>query len=241
MPWPVRQPARMLPPFPTEDERAARMLQGLRRGAALALVLATAGGMVACGETGSQKPSSAPAATSPAASNAPAGDPADEPTSSRAAVLRLWELIQAGAVLNAVLLYDKPVRDAAGVSNVAGALASIQPDVTGPPQILKAESTPAGSLVTIRPGSGPSASQTYSYLLRQTGGRWQIVYDSRLAQALPAYVVAATQQAIDPGSGPNKTSPRAQAAGQRVVEKYRAAALRATPLDTRRALSPQSP
>ena len=218
------------------------MLQGLRRSTAVALVLVTAGGMVACGESGSEKSSSAPDATSPTPTQSSpdgAGDPLAEPKSARAAVLRLWELIRTGAVLNAVLLYDKPVRDAAGLSNVVGALASLQPEVTAPPQILRVESTPAGSLVTLKLGNGMSPAQEYSYLLRRSGGRWQIVYDSRLAVALPTYVVAATQQAINPRAGPNQTSPTAQAAGQRVVQRYRAAALRATPLGTQRAHTQQ--
>src|SRR5919199_4522551 len=172
----------MLPPFPTEDDRAARMLQGLRRSTAVALVLVTASGMVACGESGVEKSSSAPDATSKTptqSSSDGAGDPLAEPKSARAAVLRLWELIRTGAVLNAVLLYDKPVRDAAGLSNVVGALASLQPEVTGPPQILRVESTPAGWLVTLKLGNRTGPEQEYSYLLRQSGGRWQIVYDSR--------------------------------------------------------------
>src|SRR5919199_140950 len=106
-------------------------------------------------------------------------------------------------------------------------------------QGLRRSTAVALALVTVKLSNGMSPAQEYSYLLRRSGGRWQIVYDSRLAVALPTYVVAATQQAINPRAGPNQTSPTAQAAGQRVVQRYRAAALRATPLGTQRALTRQ--
>lgn len=217
------------------------MLRGLRKSAAVVLVLASAGGVIACGESSSKKKKARAPTENSATSSDTAGDPVAEPKSPRAAVLRLWDLVATGAVVNAVLLYDKPVRDAAGIPNIAGSLASLQQEVTAyQPVVLKVESTPVGSLVTLkwvsRARVGPS--QTYSYLLRQRGGRWLIVYDGRLALVLPSYVTATTQLAIDPTAGPSQPSPKATAAGQLIAEKYRAAALRATSPSTRRALSP---
>jgi hypothetical protein len=211
-------------------------MNGLHKSVAAMLILAGVGGVIGCGGSDSKTQSRARAQPSAASTDTP-GVPSDEPKSPRAAVLRLLDYLQSGAILNAVLVYDTRVRDAIGTPNLAGALATLEDVQTGPkPVVLKVESTPIGSLVTVRwvPQTGPST--TSSYLVRLNGGHWVIVYDSRLAANLGGYVTSRTQLVLDPGGPPNPKSPKALAAGQRAADRYRDAALRSIPLKTRRAV-----
>jgi hypothetical protein len=209
-------------------------MNGLRKSAAAILILASVGGLIACGGSGSKKQSRVPTEPSAASTDTP-GEKSEEPKSPRAAVSRLLEYLQSGAVLNAVLVYDTRVRDAIGTPNLAGTLATFQDVETGPkPIVLKVESTPIGSLVTVRWVAKTGPSTTSSYLVRRNGQRWVIVYDSRLAANLAGYVTARTQLAIDPNALPGQRSPKATAAGQRAADKYRDVALGSTPLQTRR-------
>ncbi len=133
--------------------------------------------------------------TAQAPAPAPAGDsplreqPEDSSLAQEGApgetVLETFRFIQLGAIPPAVLQYDPGVRKQVGLPAFAGAVQYLQPQVAESSARLESvEATPGGQLAILRvtPPTGPP--QTYSYVLRKRGGRWNVVYDTFMAGGL---------------------------------------------------------
>jgi hypothetical protein len=100
-------------------------------------------------------------------------------------VLETFRFIQLGAIPPAVLQYDSGVREQVGLPAFAGAVQFLQPQVAESSARLESvEATRGGQLaiLSVTPPKGPS--QTYSYVLRKRGGRWNVVYDTFMAGGL---------------------------------------------------------
>jgi hypothetical protein len=199
------------------------MLRWRRRLFAGGCVALLAAGAIACGSTDKPAPRPAAAAT-PAAPKLQLLEQADlrkfPADSPQRAVLTLWYSSQWGSWPNVVSAYAPAVRDAVGDNRIAGTYA----EQRGPMQLSKIEirGADAGAKATLvrtlvrPPGGAPIAE---SWTLRQgAGNRWEVVHDTFLERALPAYVQAVTQERIAPGA--TKLDPRAQIAARRAREAY---------------------
>ncbi len=100
-------------------------------------------------------------------------------------VLETFRFIQLGAIPPAVLQYDSGVREQVGLPAFAGAVQYLQPLVADSSARLESVEAARGgqlAILSVTPPKGPS--QTYSYVLRKRGGRWNVVYDTFMAGGL---------------------------------------------------------
>ncbi len=100
-------------------------------------------------------------------------------------VLETFRFIQLGAIPPAVLQYDSGVREQVGLPAFAGAVQFLQPQVAESSARLESvEAVRGGQLAILSVTSPKGSSQTYSYVLRKRGGRWNVVYDTFMAGGL---------------------------------------------------------
>jgi hypothetical protein len=147
-----------------------------------------------------------------------------DPGSPGAAVLDLWRYLQMGAVPVAMLSIDQKAQASVGEAILAGAMASVQGDLKSTKAyVTGTEQTPAGTLVRVaatRPDGGLS---TDVFLLRQRGGKWKVVYDTLLTDAIRIHAESlADNRSVPAGKDP---SARAVAAGLAATDRYRASAI----------------
>jgi hypothetical protein len=129
-----------------------------------------------------------------------------------AVVVRFLTDLRDGAGPALFAEYDRRIPARIGDGDVLGAIqvmSEIAKDTV--PVVVRRRTTRAGELVTarlLRTGE----DSTYSFVLRRPDGRWTIVYDSLLAQALPSFVQS--RRASDPAkptSSANRAAARAVA------------------------------
>lgn len=141
------------------------------------------------------------------------------PGSPGAAILTLWRFVRGGALPVAVGSYDRSVQRSLGLALLAGALRTQQPSAKQlRAEITGQDKTPAGELLTMNASDG-TVTRTFSFITRKRGGRWLVVYDTLLEDALPAYVRLQTDK------GPaDKLGGKTAAKLQRQLSAYRAGA-----------------
>lgn len=194
--------------------------------AALLASIAVAG----CGDDDPAPPSQSaqqPVSALPGRPTAAARDAVRDRGSSARAVLGLWDSLKLGAVPVAVDAYLPDVTEAVGASALAAVLAALQGTVVQyEPKVIDVESTPAGSLVSVRAVAGNGPAVEHAYLLRRRGGRWRVAYDTLVARNIDA-LVAREQGALD--GNVERPSRRARQAGAEAARLFRDTALRSVP------------
>lgn len=141
------------------------------------------------------------------------------PESPEATVLLLWRYVQVGTFPLAPSLYHPRVAQRLTASRMVSAFRRQRTAFVGTkPRVLERERTELGELVRVQlsqPGSQPAEE---SFLLRRTGGRWLIIYDTVLAAALAVDAQAKVQ--ARERDAPRDITPRAAAAGDRAAVAY---------------------
>jgi hypothetical protein len=136
--------------------------------------------------------------------------------------MRLWFLAQWGNIPAVVGQYDPVVRRDVGVELLSSGYASQRPVLLASrPRIAYATPTELGMTVGLdvyRRGAPPLRD---SFLLRKSGKRWFVVYDTVLERAFTSYVPFSLT--ADPSAKPTR---RAIEAGQAAAGTFRSAYLK---------------
>ncbi len=158
-------------------------------------------------------------------------------------VLRLWRFLKAGVVPAALLEYSGDVRKRVGLLPLAGAAADLQAQLAGyEPSVASATGTAAGQLVVLRAQNQVGPSLEYSYLLRRSGNRWKVVFDTLMQSALQTHVRTRVQNSTNASAATRDR--QASDAAARATDRFRAASVvtkRPTPNDTSTPEPPQAP
>lgn len=137
-------------------------------------------------------------------------------------VMRLWYFAQWGSPANVLDAYKPEVIRRLGIQNVASAYSSMRASlVAARPRIVSEVKARSGTVVTMRALRRNAEPTRHSFTLeRGPGGRWQIVFDTLLEDALAAAVQAASSP--DPNSKPPASAVRK---GLIAAREFRAADL----------------
>jgi hypothetical protein len=166
-------------------------------------------------------PSAPPAPPSP--QSAEAREALRQPNSAASTVVAYWRYVGTGALPAAYELYDDRIASVFD-DELAGGLALHQATVAATDfRVYEIEETTRGTVVLAEsfPDKGPKSQ--WSFFLRRSGQRWQIIYDTFTANALGYYVQREVQQRIDPDA--QKPSREALDAAEGAVARFRKAAL----------------
>lgn len=190
-------------------------------GSLIAIGAAAVFAIVGCGNEARDSAATAESDRPPSAKQLSASRAATRNRSAGAVVMALIEDVRDGAGPAVLPLYDPRIPARVGAGNVLGAL-EVMTDMTQGmrPIVVRRRSGRAGELVVLRLLRADGIDSRYSFLLRRQDGRWAIVYDSFLAEALQSYVVSSRSP------DPAKPSPAAGRAAVRAVSALRLAALR---------------
>jgi hypothetical protein len=143
--------------------------------------------------------------------------PADSPQS---VVFRIWFYAQWGSSTSIPRYYDAKVVKTIGAATIANAFARDRDDIVrGQPRLRGVLRTSGGRLVTMQVFSVTDRPHLESFLLRHRAGRWRVVHDTLLEEALRIDAQVRTQQRVDPGAA--RFDPRAITAGIRAATRYR--------------------
>src|SRR5688572_22469264 len=178
----------------------------LRGRAAVALLpLLAAIALTACGGSSSTDEKK-PAAVASAAQTPGLEPPSTYATNARkgtagSATLNYLRYVQIGAIPPALLFYDGKVRKLVGINHLAGAMLA-ERAVLSPMKlsVRASEALPTGTLVIVEGKTSGAPATTWSFILRRRGSRWRIAYDTLMEEQLRPWVIASTQDSIDPKS-----------------------------------------
>lgn len=138
-------------------------------------------------------------------------------------VMRLWFLAQWGNIPAVVAMYDPAVRRAVGVALLSGGYSVQRPVLLASrPRIAYTTPTDLGTTVGLnvyRRGAPPLRD---SFLLRNAGTRWVVVYDTVLERAFSSY--SQFSLTADPSARPSR---EAVQAGKAATARFRDAYLKA--------------
>lgn len=191
----------------------------MRIAASVALGVAAALGLAACGSEAEQK-----AAVPTTTDNTHQKKSLVRPGSAGRTVISFWENAKLGAVPIAVLAYAPEVRQAVGVQELAGTLAAQQGNIANTtPVVRQVKQTRLGPLVVMRAVRKEGTSPDYAFLLRRRRDTWVVTYDSFTAQALRSYVASRTRSE---GGDKKQDAERSGEAGEAAAERFRSASLR---------------
>jgi hypothetical protein len=176
------------------------------------LVVAIISTFVVLGASGSNDDESPPAELPPETRLPPASEP-------EGTAMRVMRYVQVGSATGAATLYHPRAVDVVGLDRLTRSLVLRRPALSGARlRVSLKDQTSAGRLVVVA-ATGPSGEAEYSFLLRRVAGRWLVINDSLLGDALAELVQMDVQRRIDPSE--TKPSPEAVAAGARAQRRYR--------------------
>jgi hypothetical protein len=142
--------------------------------------------------------------------------PTSEPEGTPVRVLRY---VQVGSEAAAATLYHPRAVQTVGLDRLTRSLALRRPTLSGADlRVSLRDQTTAGPLIGVA-ASGPGGDVEYSFVLRRSRGRWLVIYDSLVGDALGELVQTDVQRSIDPSV--TKPSSKAVAAGARAQRRYR--------------------
>jgi hypothetical protein len=169
---------------------------------------------VVLGASGSDEAEPPPPAKLPPETRLP---PATEPEGT---ALRILRYVQAGSETGAATLYHPRVIEVVGFDRITRSLRLRRPALTGARlRVSLQERTPAGPLVVVATRGASSGDAEYSFVVRHFEGRWRVINDSLLGDALAELIQLEVQQRINPNA--REPSSEAVAAGARAQSRYR--------------------
>jgi hypothetical protein len=194
------------------------MTRGVAAGLASLAALALLAG---CGGDKSVEPAQPAKPSEPSAA---AKEALEDPESAASTVVTYWRYLENGALPAALALYDPRVTQSVGVATWGGMLAGQQQQAAELElNVLDIEEIAGGTLVLAELVPDVGAKSPASFFLRQTRGRWLIVYDTFSAGGLVSFAQQYEQRQVEPYA--EELSGRALTAGDRVAAAYRTAAL----------------
>ncbi len=146
-----------------------------------------------------------------------------ESSGPQATVREMSRLLRFGAVPGAADLYSKRLAAAVGRTVLVAALRQAAPAYAQAKlRVRGVRKTPTGTILLVQRVAPEGAPANASFIVRRSEGKWRIVYDSFLSDAVFAVVRARRQRQIDPAA--KQESPEAVASATALQQQFDAIA-----------------